>query len=146
MHVRNTDLVIVRDLLLDILNRDFVLAVNQVMKRGPGLINRDIDAVEAGMSDHLLQRAFQLTHVALQVVRDEEGDILRQIGSALFSLLHQNSFSGFELRRIDRHRHAARETALQPFIHILQLLRVGIACEHDLFAVGYQRLEGGEEG
>ena len=23
---------------------------------------------------------------------------------------------------------------------------LGIACEHDLFAVGYQRLEGGEEG
>src|SRR6185312_5314649 len=146
VHVRNPDLVVVGDRLLDVLDRDLaVLDGQQVAKRVLGHRQRDFLPMEARVREHPLQRALELPHVRADVLSDEESDLLVELHAGLRGFRQQDRDAHLELRRLQRDRQSPAETRNQPFLDARDLLRVGVAGNHHLLARFDQRVEQVEE-
>ena len=147
IHVGHLDLVEVRHGLLDVLDRDLTVGHRQqVLQRFLADIHREhVAAVEAGIRQHLAQRAFQFADVAAQMLGDEERHFLGHGHALGLGLAQQDRHPHFQLGRLDRHRQAGIEARDQAAVDARQFLRIRVAGDDDLLALRHHRLEGVEE-
>ena len=147
IHVGHLDLVEVRHGLLDVLDRDLTVGHRQqILQRFLADIHREhVAAVEAGIRQHLAQRAFQFADVAAQMLGDEERHFLGHGHALGLGLAQQDRHPHFQLGRLDRHRQAGIEARDQAAVDARQFLRIGVAGDDDLLALRHHRLEGVEE-
>ena len=100
---------------------------------------------EVGIGEDPLECAFQLAHVGLDMLGDEECNILRHAHALGLRLLEQDRDAHFQFRRLDRNRQAPAEARDQPVFHSGDLLRIGVAGDDHLLVRIDQRIEGVEE-
>ena len=146
VHLRGPDLVVVGDRLLDVLDRDLaVLDREQVAQRFLGERERDLLPVKVRVGDDPLERAFELAHVAANVLGDEERDLLVEAHPGLLGLREQDRDAHLELGRFQGHGEAPAEAGDQPFLDARDLLRVGVAGDDHLLVAFDERVEQVEE-
>ena len=101
--------------------------------------------MEGGVGEHLLERAFELAHVGAQVLGDVERHFVIQLDVLDLGLLLQNGDPHFHLGRLDLHRQPPVEAGDQAVFEARNILRVGVAADHDLLARLDQGVEDEEE-
>lgn len=147
IHVGHLDLVEIRHRLLDVLDGDLAVGHGQQILQGflADVHGEHVAAMEAGVGQHLAQRAFEFAHVAAQVLGDEERHFLGHRHAFGLGLAQQDRHAHFEFGRLDRDRQAGIEARDQAAVDARQFLRIGIAGDDDLLALRHHRFERIEE-
>ena len=89
--------------------------------------------MECGIGKYLLQGAFQLTHIGPQVLCNVERHLIIELDTFNLSLLFQDGNAHFDFRRFDLYRQTPVEAGDQAVLQPGNILRIGIATDHDLF-------------
>ena len=91
------------------------------------------------------QRAFELAHVALNVLSEEHGNLVIELDPLQIGLFLDDRDSGLQLGHLDVGDQTRGEARNQTFRHLLQLLRILVTGHDDGFVRIVQSVEGVEE-
>src|SRR5690606_30519381 len=134
-HLPQLQTVVVCHGLLDVGDADrLLLRAPQVAEGFLGELHGHRAAEQPGLGGQLVDRAFQLAHVAAHLLGDQLGHLVRDRGAALARLAEHDLGAGLEVGRVDRHRQAPAQPRLQPRLQPVDLARVAVAGQDDLLA------------
>ena len=143
-HLRHADVVILRNLLLNLVDGDAAARRAQFVAQDVlTAVQRDLAPAQRRMSHQARQRAFQLAHAARDLVSEElenPGRNLRFLPHALHPRL-QDAQPQFVGGRVNLRRQTRTEAGTHPLLHIFQVARQAVARHDDLLPVGNQRIE-----
>ena len=132
--------------LLDIGDADgLLLRAQQVAQGFLGELGGDGAPGEVGAGRQRIERTLQIAHVAAHLLGQQEGHVVGNLRAALMGLGQHDRRTRLEVRRVDRHAQAPRQSRLQARFQALHLARVAVAGQDDLLAAVEQRIEGVEE-
>ena len=104
-------------------------------------VRRERQSAQLGVDQGAAQGAFEFAHVAAHAVREKVGHVGRQLGAFAGGDGLQNRPPQIEVRRLQVGDQAGLEAAAEAREQARDLGRRLVAAEHDLAALGVQRIE-----
>ena len=147
VHVRETEIVVLDDALLDQIDADaeFALFLKRLAEKLLDVVHRKLALHQIGIETDADQSPFQTSEVGPDAVGDEPEDLVGDVEIHQRRLLADDCEPGFVIGLPDLRRQTPLKARDQPLFQVLDLADRTITRDDDLLMVFVERVEGVEE-